>query len=224
MEGRSRGVRSSVICGSRALVINRCPTWYSKVRSRSLNLIKFAEQFLAIPEDDVIQGESETHDSTILTSSSHDSTSAQHYTNDEDENIAICSICGYKNYPNDFFNTMVMAELKTTDHNPKSIPPTTDPKEWVQTFVPCKQCQMLQHAGCAGVLGKFAPPDEYTCDECCGGRKKSICKGEVEDGVAWGCGRSFASVFALDRHHATPAGKMCTKPLFYGCHKERKTD
>ncbi|GAB1741168.1 hypothetical protein NU219Hw_g6412t1 [Hortaea werneckii] len=43
--------------------------------------------------------------------------------------------------------------------------------------------------------------------------KKYVCKGNLESGAFWGCGRRFARAGALGRHFRSEAGQICIEPL-----------
>jgi hypothetical protein len=45
------------------------------------------------------------------------------------------------------------------------------------------------------------------------GEKKFMCKGDLQAGGQWGCGRRFARADALGRHFRSEAGRICIKPL-----------
>ncbi|KAI7056426.1 hypothetical protein KC352_g44375, partial [Hortaea werneckii] len=45
------------------------------------------------------------------------------------------------------------------------------------------------------------------------GEKKFVCKGNLQSGAVWGCGRRFARADALGRHFRSEAGRVCIKPL-----------
>ena len=45
------------------------------------------------------------------------------------------------------------------------------------------------------------------------GEKKFVCKGTLQAGPQWGCGRRFARADALGRHFRSEAGRVCIKPL-----------
>jgi hypothetical protein len=45
------------------------------------------------------------------------------------------------------------------------------------------------------------------------GEKKFVCRGQLNDGNNWGCGRRFARADALGRHFRSEAGRVCIKPL-----------
>jgi hypothetical protein len=46
------------------------------------------------------------------------------------------------------------------------------------------------------------------------GEKRYACKGELESGSSWGCGRRFARADALARHFRSEAGRICLRSVF----------
>jgi len=54
------------------------------------------------------------------------------------------------------------------------------------------------------------------------GEKKFICKGELKNGLPWGCGRRFARADALGRHFRSESGGACIMPLLCEEQEERK--
>jgi transcription factor CRZ1 len=45
------------------------------------------------------------------------------------------------------------------------------------------------------------------------GEKKFVCRGNLQGGEQWGCGRRFARVEALARHFRSEVGRVCIEPL-----------